>query len=93
MNEKHLNYLLTCIIIVLALCLTAMYNKSIWNDFFECDLMLEQRVACYAGCNRDFDDGFVKIKGDGCIEYCQNRYYVVFNDEGGIDWCKYWGGR
>jgi len=64
----------------------------------KCNLILEQRVACFQGCHAfirllypDFYNQ-TELWRDAwkqCIKYCECRYNVTFKDDGSIDNCSY----
>ena len=67
------------------------YTKdSIWNDKFECDLMLEQGVACIRGCQMYQDNLEDRMTAYGnCVDDCDTRYYLEFDRKGNINYCEY----
>ena len=64
----------------------------------ECMLILEQRVACFQGCHAfvrllhiDFlnNTELWTVTWENCIEYCERRYNVTFDENGDIENCSY----
>lgn len=68
-------------------------KESVWNDEFICDLMLEQRVGCYKGCQMyTQSEDMIDEKYDNynnCIDKCQQNYYLEFDEKGHISYCEY----
>jgi len=67
--------------------LGSIINRGIYAEQFECNLILEQRVACFWGCH-EFDEQV--SRWEKCIDMCENRYYTDFNEDGSIKSCEYW---
>ena len=58
-------------------------HNVFYNPVLECNLISEQRVACYSGCK------FTQYNYTDCTSYCENKYYVEYNDDGNINSCEY----
>lgn len=60
-----------------------------YSDEFECDLMLEQSVSCFQGCHFFAEKSSDYNIHELCIDYCDNRYYVEFDNKGDVSYCEY----
>jgi len=63
----------------------------------DCDLILEQRVACFNGCKHyninEITENYKNYNDTNyfnCLDVCEDHYYIEFNEKGSISLCRYW---
>lgn len=83
------------VLIIVALGLVVEYENQKLVLREQCDLILEQRVACYKGCKyailglpREYYYDYGTWI-DMCIKKCGNKYGLSFDNEGKGDKCWY----
>lgn len=86
MRKTIISVIMLALIAITSSCLSAyIYAKGIYFDKFECDLIQEQRSACYRGCQ------LMSIKDPEyrmCANKCEQTFYVSGDSES----CNYCDG-
>lgn len=90
---------ITLMIVVVIMVFILFINKPFYDIVYDngekCNLILEQRIGCYKGCQHAF--GYLeeppKVTNPAdyfdCTRDCDNHYYLEFKVDGSIKYCEY----